>query len=368
MIVHLFEDEKFVDTTIEKFEKIAEGENRYIVFSDAKSLKHPKRTDKIEIYPNSWYKIKLEKIFKDCRLIIVHYLTPIKGFIIKNKPNRIPVVWMVWGKDAYDFFEKYEQYEPITSSYLRADWRTKLKKTKLYDGYHFIKYGVNTIDKERGISSKINYITTVLPTEFELIKKEFNLNAKYIPYNYDSLNILFSGTKSYVLGENILIGNSATPSNNHLDVFSKIVEFKQEVIVPLNYGDMNYKNVILENGIKTFGSKFRPLTHFMPFEEYQNLVFSCNSMVMYHIRQQGLGNILLALYVGIRVFLNTKSTTYKYLNKIGFRIYDLQNDNEVLGVELEREEKSVNKALVIQYWGPKKILEGVNNVVNIIKK
>ena len=38
MIVHLFEDQKFVDITIENFENVSDGLNKYIVFSNNEKL------------------------------------------------------------------------------------------------------------------------------------------------------------------------------------------------------------------------------------------------------------------------------------------------------------------------------------------
>mgnify|MGYP005647870425 CR=1 FL=1 len=38
MIVHLFEDQKFVDITIENFENVSNGLNKYIVFSNNKKI------------------------------------------------------------------------------------------------------------------------------------------------------------------------------------------------------------------------------------------------------------------------------------------------------------------------------------------
>ena len=53
MIVHLFEDQKFVDVTIENFENVSKGKNRYVVFSDTISLKYVKRVNQVEIFPTS---------------------------------------------------------------------------------------------------------------------------------------------------------------------------------------------------------------------------------------------------------------------------------------------------------------------------
>ena len=77
MIVHLFEDEKFVDTTIQNFEIVSKERNKYIVFSNNKNLKYISSTD-VLVLPNSSYKIDFNLIFDDCELLIIHFLTPLK--------------------------------------------------------------------------------------------------------------------------------------------------------------------------------------------------------------------------------------------------------------------------------------------------
>ena len=80
MIVHLFEDEKFVDTTIQNFEIVSKERNKYIVFSNNKNLKYISSTD-VLVLPNSSYKIDFNLIFDDCELLIIHFLTPLKLYI-----------------------------------------------------------------------------------------------------------------------------------------------------------------------------------------------------------------------------------------------------------------------------------------------
>ena len=81
MIVHLFEDQKFVDITIENFENISKGKNRYIVFSDSSLLKYVNRADQVKILPNSWKEINIDAILEDCKLLIIHCLSPLKLYI-----------------------------------------------------------------------------------------------------------------------------------------------------------------------------------------------------------------------------------------------------------------------------------------------
>ena len=50
--------------------------------------------------------------------------------------------------------------------------------------YYFYKHGVFTINKELDLLKKIDYVITVLPYEYDLISKEFDLDAEYIDYHY----------------------------------------------------------------------------------------------------------------------------------------------------------------------------------------
>ncbi|WP_394974399.1 TDP-N-acetylfucosamine:lipid II N-acetylfucosaminyltransferase [uncultured Croceitalea sp.] len=367
MIVHLFDDEKFVDSTIETFETVGAGKNKYIVFSNSKELKHPKNLKLIEILPNNYRKLDLDTIYDNCDVLAIHYLTPIKTHLLKRKPQHVKVVWMVWGKDAYDYFGSFQQYEELTKRVLRNSFKTFLKKSFLYNAFHYLKYGVSTINKERKALNNLNYLATVIPPEFEVIKNEFKLHVEPIKFSYDSLTPVLLNDNEIVLGKDILIGNSATPPNNHLDIFHKIKN-KVRVIVPLNYGDMNYAKEIERKGHEIFENRFIPIKDFMTFDAYIELVFSCNTMIMYHIRQQGLGNILLALFGGMRVFLNNKSPLYSYLKQLNFIVFDLDKDTALAGLELNLEEKKMNKEKVREHWGAENILEGARDIMRIHDK
>ena len=87
MIVHLFEDQKFVDITIENFESVSNGINKYIVFSNNQELKYVSRKEDVIIFPNSSYKLDIDLVFEDCQLLIIHFLSPLKLFILSIALN-----------------------------------------------------------------------------------------------------------------------------------------------------------------------------------------------------------------------------------------------------------------------------------------
>ena len=73
MIVHLFEDQKFVDITIENFESVSSGLNKYVVFSNNKKLKYVSKEDDVILLPDSSYNVDLDLIYENCQFLIVHF-------------------------------------------------------------------------------------------------------------------------------------------------------------------------------------------------------------------------------------------------------------------------------------------------------
>jgi len=366
MIVHLFEDQKFVDGAIENFEKSSPGKNTYIIFSNNQELKYVFRKKQTLIVPNSSYKLDLDLIYKDCQLLIIHFLTPIKLYILKHKPPHVKVLWSVWGSDAYDHFQKQDFFELLTQNIQKESIYQQLRFSKLYSLYHLIRYRVRPLKKEYNLLNKIDFISTVLPYEFESINKEFNLSLKYIDFNY-SVN-KFKKSSSINLGNSIIIGNSATLSNNHLDVFEIVKNIKSKIVVPLSYGAYgyeDYKEKIISEGNSLFGDNFHAIEHFLPIKDYDEILMSSNTMIMYHIRQQALGNIYMALFLGMRVFLNKKSITYKYLKDEGIIVFDLEKESELVGVELVEYQKDINRNLVIKLQGVDAINRKIRGIVSL---
>ena len=158
MIVHLFEDQKFVDITIENFESVSSGMNKYIVFSDNKKLRYVSRKEDVIVLPNSSYKLDVDLVYEDCQLLIIHFLTPLNLFILKNKPPQVKVIWSVWGADAYDHFRGQNIFEPLTRNIRDKSLYQLLKPSILYTYYHFLRYRVKPVKKELKLLKSFDYV------------------------------------------------------------------------------------------------------------------------------------------------------------------------------------------------------------------
>jgi len=93
---------------------------------------------------------------------------------------------------------------------------------------------------------RLDVFSPVIEDDYFLVKESISsLQPKYLSWNYD---ISFSGFVNdgdkLQDNYNILLGNSATYTNNHLDCFeviSKIDLNNRKIICPLNYGDKEHR-------------------------------------------------------------------------------------------------------------------------------
>lgn len=126
----------------------------------------------------------------------------------------------------------------------------------------------------------------------------------------------------------ILVGNSATRTNNHFEIFESLLKFKNDnikLLVPLSYGDSAYAESVIKKGHALFSDKFFPLTKFIPLEEYMNILMSVDIAVFKHNRQQAAGNTIQLLGMGKKVYLDKRSTLNNVFRERGINVFDCEN-------------------------------------------
>lgn len=169
-------------------------------------------------------------------------------------------------------------------------------------------------------------IVSPLRGDYEMVRTWYRTRAKYI----DAAPHIFSfekGDLDHCIAEKrrkdsvaIQLGNSASPSNEHHEMFEWFIQHNSEdfrLYVPLSYGsgDRNYIDNVISHGTELFGDQFIPMNRFMSQEAYNRHLASVDVLVFNHRRQQGFGNIAISLYVGTKVFLRCDVTTWPYLTE-----------------------------------------------------
>ena len=213
--------------------------------------------------------------------------------------------WIVWGADLYSDIQIPLYYQ---------------KTKELINGNTLTDIQIDNLSKAKFIKN-LDVILTGIKGDYNLVKENFETDAKH-EYFFYPLFIDFeildrvindAGRKKTSNGINILVGNSGTATNNHLEVFEILAQYLDEineVVVPLSYGDKEYIENITYHGRRLLGNKFKPLYEFLKKYEYAKIVNECDLIFMNHRRQQGFANMIVALYLGKMVYLSENVTTY----------------------------------------------------------
>ncbi len=124
----------------------------------------------------------------------------------------------------------------------------------------------------------------------------------------------------------IVIGNSATATNCHLEIFEKLKGLDlqdAELYCPLSYGDDSYRETVIQKGQELFGDRFRPITEYMEYETYVRFLGTCEVGIYNNNRQQALGNIRRMLELGKKVYL--PQIIREYFDQYGFITWPVES-------------------------------------------
>jgi len=353
-ILHFATDDKFVDMAITVFSKVPNVENKLAVFSPYKPKYVKSKID--FLYTRSTLKSSFE-IVKSYDVLVFHSLNQVWYRLINSLPSNIKVVWFGWGYDYYDLLQsEVELHLPLTKKYLSKKISYKVKLRTYLKGIYYGSY------LKKHIIERMTLFCPVVEQEYYAVKEIFGGNRKLFPryasWNYGSLeeNYLKNLDNTVCDGPNILIGNSATPTNNHADLLHVLKQVNlngRKRIIPLSYGFPEYGKFVKEKFKDEFPLHCEFLLEYMPYDDYLSKIKSCSFVIMNHIRQQGVANIIVMLYLGAKVFLNEKSCVYKSLQKQGitlFTINELLQNGQLLNKPLSDIEMDKNRDIIRKAW------------------
>lgn len=236
-------------------------------------------------------KIILHGLF-DFKLVIILFFMP---WLLKK------CYWVMWGGDLY----AYQLGE--------RNFKWKLRE---YFRHHVIR--------------KIEYLVTYIKGDYELAQKWYGAVGQYQECLMYTSNLY----KSYKVeerhhsGVNILIGNSADPTNNHLEILENLEVYKDQditIYAPLSYGDPVYAKWVIEEGEKRFGDRFIPLVKMMPLEDYLDFLAEIDIAIFNHKRQQAMGNTITLLGLGKKVYMRSDVTQWKFFRDHDIEVFDVRN-------------------------------------------
>ncbi|MGZ9874647.1 TDP-N-acetylfucosamine:lipid II N-acetylfucosaminyltransferase [Raoultella ornithinolytica] len=375
-ILHLCTDEKFIDRAINLFETAYPEQNLLCVYNKGRDIVHIKRkVDFIIKRKESFLGIDPSKT-GGVDIVIIHSLAKYWFRTIEKLDNTIPVVWLGWGYDYYDLMggeDKWLLRDTLSLNIKitkNRNIKQRIKDAILYPNFRRVK-----------VIERINYFSPVIPGEYKLIKDSRNWKKfpVQVDWNYgaaekDLACYIASIDDISLVGKNVLIGNSATNTNNHIEIFNVLKHIdllEGKFIIPLNYGNVIYGRIIKNIAINLLGENADVISDFMPLEKYMSKISSCGFVVMNHVRQQGVGNIISMIYIGAKVFLREENPTFIFLRDSGVKIYsvqDLERDPLNSFSPLSQVDVISNRSIIDKIWSNSALLGKTRKLISTLTK
>lgn len=345
-ITHIFKNtnQKFYEPYIKFISKNFNHKNHYFYIEHYSSNTTKESYVNNMEYVSKIQYIKLIKSMYTSERIIIHALmSPRLILILFLQPWLLnKCYWVIWGGDLY--------------------YRVMRKKTIRSNVYEYLR---------KSVIKKIGGFITHIKGDYELAKKWYGVKGQYY-YSFMYPSNLY---KEYFLNKNsdptdrryVQIGNSADPSNNHLEILEKLQTYKDmniEIICPLSYGDRNYAEAVVDFGKKVYGNKFLPITDFMPFDKYLNLLAKVDVAIFNHKRQQAMGNITTLVGLGKKVYIREDITTWQFCIDHGIKVYSSTDGFEDLFEEMDEEIKQNNINNVKRKFSEEKLIKDWKKIFN----
>jgi dTDP-N-acetylfucosamine:lipid II N-acetylfucosaminyltransferase len=302
-ILHLFHwDKKFAPPFRDLIhEHFADGRHKFVVYGDVEPDALPASADTV-VYRSLLKNFSsLSRAMHRAEKIILHglfnhhmfYILALQPWLLKK------CCWVIWGGDLY-----FHEAEPKS-----LGW----KKVEVFRSF---------------VIKRLGHFLTYVPGDYELAKQWYGAKGQYheclmYPSNVYNGHAVKTTQHSTI---NIQIGNSADPSNNHLEVLERLMPYRDQdiaIYVPLSYGNKDHAAAVIKAGTEMFGKKFIPLTEFMPFDQYLEFLGNIDIAIFNHKRQQAMGNAIALLGLGKKVYMRNDVTSRSMFAEIGVKIFDI---------------------------------------------
>lgn len=357
MNYHFFIDEKFINDFITDAESI-DSNQYYIVLSEA-PLHFVTHNKAVYLQYNAPQLETLIAGITEADRLFIHWFQPSLMQLIDRIPRQTRVYLLFWGGDFLESalppgnntqLDRF-LYDPLTRSFvhdfhikrthellndrMKRAWESGNLKNRIHTAlqqFSLRKKYLNGHFFEREWKTRQAFLRRIEAIchwnhfDISLLEELYQVKLKqqYFIYNVgiEKMERIAKPSSSKTL--TIWLGNSDTPTNNHLDALAALSPFKDEdiqIICPLNYGNREYGDLIESEGKRIFGGKWLALRNYLSRDEYYSLMNETDVAIMFHNRGQAGGNVIAFLKKGIKVYMKDQSSICQLFREMGITIY-----------------------------------------------
>lgn len=348
MNLHLLQDEKFYQSAINQFEYYDPGNNVYVI-ENSSVTNNANLDPKLEVYDfHSREAIDLiANKYSGVEKLFVHALNRPKSKIVKKikKINpQVKVYWIFFGIDLYrelELFKGYQLFDDL-KDLPKKKLSVRFVEEKLYGYFRKLIYKIDARWDYFGyFISVCDYFCFWDKYDYELLRNNFRTDAKfkYFIYHKPEQTVEFEESllNRNIRRNTILIGNSCNLTGNHFTLLRKLKEMDVNetinFILPMSYGNAEFKKKIVEYLEKNFKGRYLVLDKLMPYDKYVELLSSIPVAIFGNRRQEAAGNIFMMLRLGAKVFLRDDNNMLRVFKDRDCRVFSFDQEcNELADV------------------------------------
>ncbi len=366
-ILHLITDHQVVERTLSVYEETFPGQNEVLVFNNDSKFKRLKNDYQGKVVNCDNLKtIASNYDFSSITHVVAHYLTFDKIDFIRFVPAGIHVCWEIYGADLYNQFLQPLGYklQYVNPSDYNSRKVAFLKRVGLFNICYAIRF--QTLSEFpfkrkqyfKYITNRIDSVAVCCQGDADILEQYSGRRIQtYRAFNYSLQQTLGELMQSaFSLGDGLLIGNSASLTNNHLYVLSLIKDYDidcNKIIIPVSYGGKKkYIDEVIKQYNGAFADRVSFLTDYIPLSEYNKIFLQIKIMILASWRQESIGTIFMGLYLGIKIYMSDKSPLYHSLKNEGFVIFEIEKaHSDSFSMGLTSEQKELNRSLLLKKYG-----------------
>ncbi len=264
---------------------------------------------------------RLEYYLNNSKYIVIHSLEYSKEALSHLNSNiSKKIIWCIWGHDLYRRPKTSNAAKELESKILRWIYWHLLRR-KEYKSF------LNQIKNFRaifyGFYQDVNYIKKHYSVEIPFY------NAVY-PMGYYLEDIGSKPTEGYNPNKKvqILLGHSAFPYLNHIRNLKRLKKYNGEIEIhiPLSYGEPEYRDYVIEMCKNYFDeSSIHIYSELVDSKTYIELLSNIDIAIFDFKQQAAFGNIVLLLYLGKKIFLDTSGVMSKGLCAAGLTVFNVKD-------------------------------------------
>lgn len=357
--IHLVQDEKFINASINMFEKYYPGQNFYIVDKSEDEARMVMPRANVFFFPfhhGEWSKFIQNKVliksFQQIN-ILTHFLTrnaAYRSLQLKVSNKNARLYWIFYGADLYSYLENLGKYTLY-------DYEVKGQKNRFKN---IINLFLGRYSYVKKYCAELDCFCFWNYYDYNLLCKNVDTKAQFKLFYYVN-----TGTKMLYENESekelsILVNHSASFTGNHLTIIDKLHSLSLQnvkLIFPLGYGPELHKNLIINKANSLFPGICTFLKEYMPIDTYYHIINKCQCAIMGHRRQEAGSNISFLLRNGKKVFLREDNSLLHYYRDLGCVIYSFEKDLNSLDdlKPLTKEQQEINRRIMLESVSQEKV-------------